>query len=156
MVLPADHPTHPNEPKGIRIVLEEHGLWCQNLWLKCANGCDADATSCCVTWTLSLQPDFTMQKSWVQEVIEKAGHLCIFSQSSIASWTSLSISRDQWRNTFGITVITPSTLWSRISHQPWNLSSWAQFRNGNIGWYDGWMHTGKVREPKKHSWRWNR
>src|SRR6267143_5962841 len=35
-------------------------------------------TDCCAKHILDLQPDFIEQKSLVQEVIEKAGHLCIF------------------------------------------------------------------------------
>jgi hypothetical protein len=40
--------------------------------------CDPEATNCCATWILSLQPDFQEQKSLIQETIEAAGHLCIF------------------------------------------------------------------------------
>jgi hypothetical protein len=40
--------------------------------------CDPDATQCCATRVLDLQPDFKEQCSLVQEVIEAAGHLCIF------------------------------------------------------------------------------
>jgi hypothetical protein len=40
--------------------------------------CNPNATECCATQILSLQPDFQEQKSLVQEVIEDAGHLCIF------------------------------------------------------------------------------
>ena len=42
--------------------------------LKCKPG----ATDCCAKRILDLQPDFQEQKSLVQEVIEAAGHLCIF------------------------------------------------------------------------------
>jgi hypothetical protein len=34
---------------------------------------------CCNKWVLELQPDFAQQKSLVQETIEAAGHLCLFS-----------------------------------------------------------------------------
>ena len=40
--------------------------------------CDPDATACHTTRILSQQPDFREQKSLVQEVIEAAGHICIF------------------------------------------------------------------------------
>jgi len=40
--------------------------------------CHPEATNCCMTRTLSLQPDFLEQKSLVQETIEELGHLCIF------------------------------------------------------------------------------
>jgi hypothetical protein len=40
--------------------------------------CNPEATNCCATWILSLQPDFQEQKSLIQETIKAAGHLCIF------------------------------------------------------------------------------
>src|ERR1700677_5403799 len=40
--------------------------------------CNATATNCCTTHILQLQPNFQEQKSLMQEVIEAAGHLCIF------------------------------------------------------------------------------
>jgi hypothetical protein len=40
--------------------------------------CSVDSIDCCARRLLSQQPDFLEQKSSVQEVIEAAGHLCIF------------------------------------------------------------------------------
>ena len=40
--------------------------------------CSVDSIDCCVWWLLLQQPNFLEQKSSVQEVIEAAGHLCIF------------------------------------------------------------------------------
>jgi hypothetical protein len=40
--------------------------------------CEIKATRCCARRILDLQPDFAAQRSLVQEVIEAAGHLCIF------------------------------------------------------------------------------
>jgi hypothetical protein len=45
--------------------------------MDCKN-CNIDATSSCAKWILNLQPDFQEQRSLVQEVIEAAGHMCIF------------------------------------------------------------------------------
>ena len=78
MVFPADHPDFPNMPKGMKQVLHEHGIDTQGLQMLCKEKCHNEATSCCATCTLELQPDFQAQKSLVQEVIEAAGHLCIF------------------------------------------------------------------------------
>jgi hypothetical protein len=97
MCFPGDHPTFPGKPKGMREVLIERGLWRDGLVMKCetrskkqddrspaglppGNGgkCRSGATDCCAKRILDLQPDFTEQKSLIQEVIEKAGHLCIF------------------------------------------------------------------------------
>ena len=79
MVFPADHPSYPDTPKGMKVVLQERGLWRDKMRLECAKPkCTAGATDCCAKRLLSLQPDFKAQKSSVQEVIEAAGHLCIF------------------------------------------------------------------------------
>ena len=79
MIFPPDHPKFPDAPKGIKQVLEERGLWQAGMHLECAKPkCLVDATSCCAKCVLGLQPDFTEQKSLVQEVIEAAGHMCIF------------------------------------------------------------------------------
>ena len=40
--------------------------------------CSVDSVDCCAQQLLSQQPGFLEQKSSVQEVIEAAGHLCIF------------------------------------------------------------------------------
>lgn len=78
MVFPADHPEFPNEAKGMKQVLMERGLWREGLLKECKGKCSHDTRDCCATKILSLQPDFVAQKSLVQEVIEAAGHLCIF------------------------------------------------------------------------------
>lgn len=78
MIFPSDHPTHPGEPKGMKAVLTERGLYRTKLRGKCESRCDTEATSCCAKRILELQPDFMEQISLVQEVIEAAGHLCIF------------------------------------------------------------------------------
>jgi hypothetical protein len=78
MIYPPDHPEYPNEPKGIKAVLNERGLYQTKLRGKCPRKCEAGVTNCCNKHILELQPDFQQQKSLVQEVIEAAGHLCIF------------------------------------------------------------------------------
>jgi hypothetical protein len=79
MVFPADHPNNPDQPKGMKQVLMEQGLCRPGLKKECKKpGCDSDATTCCAIRILSLQSDFQEQKSLVQEIIEAAGHLCIF------------------------------------------------------------------------------
>ena len=81
----ADHPEFPGQLKGMKQVLLERGLWKNGLVMQCKkakNGsggkCKAGATDCCTRRILDLQPDFQEQKSLIQEVIEAAGHLCIF------------------------------------------------------------------------------
>ncbi|KAI0717864.1 hypothetical protein C8T65DRAFT_737665 [Cerioporus squamosus] len=78
MNFPPDHPHHPNEPKGMKAVLTERGLWRSGLTMKCKGCCDDDATACCATRILERQPDFLAQKSRVEEIIEAEGHICTF------------------------------------------------------------------------------
>ena len=78
MNFPPDHPEFPGIQKGMKQVLTEQGLWKEKLLMKCKDQCDVEATACCATWILDLQPDFKEQRSLVQEVIEAVGHLCIF------------------------------------------------------------------------------
>ncbi|KAL1689946.1 hypothetical protein GGG16DRAFT_35084, partial [Schizophyllum commune] len=80
MIFPASHTEHPNQPKGIKVVLQERGLWRSGLLLKCnaKEKCDVAATDCCAKRIMESQPDFKEQRSLVQEIIEAAGHLCVF------------------------------------------------------------------------------
>ncbi|KAF9497594.1 hypothetical protein BDN71DRAFT_1541197 [Pleurotus eryngii] len=78
MIFPADHPNFPDQPKGMKQVLLERGLWQDGLHMQCKPKCLSGAQNCCAKRILELQPDFKAQKSLVQEVIEAAGHECIF------------------------------------------------------------------------------
>jgi hypothetical protein len=75
MIFPGDHAKYPDQPKGMREVLTERGLWHLNLLMACRSQCAAEATNCCAKRILELQPDFLAQKSRVQEIIEAAGAL---------------------------------------------------------------------------------
>lgn len=82
MVFSANHPIFPNQPKGMKQILIERGLWydglighCQLCKLKIE---DITRTECCMRKILSLEDDFKSQKSQLQEEIEKRGHICIF------------------------------------------------------------------------------
>ena len=75
LVFPADHPEHPNQPKGMKAVLIECGLWRPKLLMKCKGSCPDDSENCCATRILECQPDFAAQKSRVQEIIENAGEM---------------------------------------------------------------------------------
>jgi hypothetical protein len=79
-IQPINFPSNPpkqNEPKGVKAVLTERGLY-QRLRGKCKNKCESEAISCCNSCILELQPNFKEQRSLVQEVIKAAGHLYIF------------------------------------------------------------------------------
>jgi len=76
MIFPPDHPEFPNQPKGMKQVLVERGLWENRLHMQC-KVCPEDGLTCCAKRILERQPDFKSQKSLVQEVIEEAGHLCL-------------------------------------------------------------------------------
>jgi hypothetical protein len=82
MVFPSNHPIFSNQPKGMKQILIERGLWydglighCQLCKLKIE---DITRTECCMRKILSLEEDFKSQKSQLQEEIEKKGHICIF------------------------------------------------------------------------------
>ncbi len=71
-----------NEPKGMKQVLIERGLWRNGLNADCQL-CknkieDMNQTNCCVRRIISLQPDFLSQKSALEEVILEARHRYIF------------------------------------------------------------------------------
>ncbi|KAJ8580768.1 hypothetical protein M405DRAFT_752868 [Rhizopogon salebrosus TDB-379] len=56
----------------------ERSLYQPSLHSKCKGKCESDATNCCNKRILEYKSDFKEQKSLVQEIIERAGHLCIF------------------------------------------------------------------------------
>jgi len=61
--------------KGIKTILAERGLWPANsLRLDCPNEC-SPSSDCCARKLLSTQPDFIEQRSAIQEVVEKNGHI---------------------------------------------------------------------------------
>ncbi len=66
MVYPPNHPTYPNEAKGIKAVLTERGLYpASKTQGKCASKCEPDMTTCCLKRILEQQPDFQQQKSCI-------------------------------------------------------------------------------------------
>ncbi|CAB4417188.1 unnamed protein product [Rhizophagus irregularis] len=70
------------EPKGMKQVLIERGLWKNGLNADCQlckdKVDDITRIDCCARRIISLQPDFLAQKSALEEAILEAGHLCIF------------------------------------------------------------------------------
>ena len=143
MIFPHDHTDFPNEPKGIKVVLTERRLFQPKLHGKCQNKCDGDKDACCNRRILKLQPDFHDQKSLVQEVIEAAGHLCIFLPKFHCElnfieffWGAMKkYLRDNCDFTF-------ATL--RENMPKAHLSSSAQSVYGNIACTGGWRLTGQV------------
>jgi len=75
MIFPQDHPEFPGMPKGMKYVLIGRGLWQDGLRVRCK---DCTSNHCCAKQVLDHQPDFQAQKSLVEEVVESAGHRCIF------------------------------------------------------------------------------
>jgi len=66
--------------KGIKLILEERGLWKNGLKRICSK-CKAHSSTkddCYTIRILSLQPDFVTQKLLIQEIIESQGHKVIF------------------------------------------------------------------------------
>ena len=77
MIFSPDHPAYPNVLKGLRHVFAEQGISIKGILDKCKTKCDPKATICCCQHIMEQQPDFQQQQSLLQEVIQKAGHLCI-------------------------------------------------------------------------------
>ena len=78
MIFPVAHPEFPNQPKGMKRVLQERGLWVNGLLMKCRDKCPVDSVNCCAKRLLEVQPDFRGQCSLVLEVTDAASHFCIF------------------------------------------------------------------------------
>jgi hypothetical protein len=78
-------PAHPpllyGEPKGLKIILEERGLWQLGLRLECKdqknNPCK-DGKACYVRNVMASQPDFKAQRCLLEELLAERGHLSIF------------------------------------------------------------------------------
>jgi hypothetical protein len=68
-------------PKGICLVLKEHGLWPERGINRICSDCKKHspiANDCCAVQILSLQPDFLTQRPLIREIIEDRGHKVIF------------------------------------------------------------------------------
>ena len=66
-------------PIGIRKTLEERGLWPEKgLRLKCGKGQHNSDNNCCAKKLLGTQPDFVVQRGYIQKKIEERGHLVLF------------------------------------------------------------------------------
>jgi hypothetical protein len=66
--------------KGMEVIIREWGLWPEGgLAAQCPEfHCPRGRTDCCCRRVLFSQPDFTAQKSQLQELIELRGHVCDF------------------------------------------------------------------------------
>ncbi len=70
--------TPGGEAKGLESVLTEHGFNTKGIKAKCKPVCPFENTDCCLACILSWQSDFVNQKSMIETLVEKAGHLCMF------------------------------------------------------------------------------
>ncbi|TEB25675.1 hypothetical protein FA13DRAFT_1756509 [Coprinellus micaceus] len=80
LYFPEDHPTHPGWFKGMEQIIKERGLWPEGgLNAQCTDfKCAAGRTDCCCRRLLFTQPDFTRQKSALEELVTRRGHICDF------------------------------------------------------------------------------
>lgn len=70
--------TSCGEAKGLKDVLEERGFDVSKMRAKCSPVCPYENTNCCMARLLSHQHDFANQISMLEDLITKAGHLCLF------------------------------------------------------------------------------
>lgn len=77
---PDSHPSMPGWFKGMEQILRERGLWPEEgLPAQCPEfKCPPNRVDCCCRRALFTQPDFANQRSQLQELIERHGHLCDF------------------------------------------------------------------------------
>ena len=80
MCFPDDYsiPELRGEPKGLKVILMERGLWFDGMKLKCKNKCEEGKINCCARKTMTNQPDFKAQWGKLEEAIISAGHEVIF------------------------------------------------------------------------------
>ncbi|PKK55891.1 hypothetical protein RhiirC2_872144 [Rhizophagus irregularis] len=77
MVFPNDYPDKNlrGKPKGMKLILQECGLWDSGLKGFCGNKeASVENPRCCARHVLATQEDFLNQKPILQEVIEGLGH----------------------------------------------------------------------------------
>ena len=100
---------------------------------------------------ISQQPDFVEQKSSVQEVVEEAGHLCIFLPKFHCElnfieffWGAV---KKYLREHCDYSFETLKT------NLPKALESVqiSTIRKWNTGWFGGWRHTGRERVQRMHN-----
>ena len=76
MIFPEDYEDASlrGKAKGMKLVLQERGLWKEGLRKKCAD-CKQEPVrpDCCAQRILELQPDFQAQRSRLEEIADRAG-----------------------------------------------------------------------------------
>ena len=77
---PDSHPEHPGWFKGMEVIIRECGLWPEaGLSAECKGfKCKLGATACCCRHLLFNQSDFVVQRSQLEELITRQGHICDF------------------------------------------------------------------------------
>ncbi|KIJ44951.1 hypothetical protein M422DRAFT_251574 [Sphaerobolus stellatus SS14] len=77
---PDDHPLMGGWFKGMEQIIRECGLWPANgLNAQCESfKCEEGCTDCCCRRLLFMQPDFVNQKSALEELVTRRGHICDF------------------------------------------------------------------------------
>ncbi|KAH9129561.1 hypothetical protein AeMF1_000377 [Aphanomyces euteiches] len=83
MCFPINHenPSLAGKPKGLRIVLQERGLWRGEMRLKCKETVvlsNSNPVVCCARHCMAAQPDFLQQQSQLEETVRARGHECLF------------------------------------------------------------------------------
>ena len=134
--------------------------------MKCPKKCSVGSVGCCVQQILELQPDFKEQCSLVQEVIEEAGHLCLFlpkfhCKLNFIEYFWGTVKRYLWENCdYTFTALQenlPKALASasvepirKWEHQMWH---WVDAYDGGMGAHYVQLHVQKFSSTKFRSHR---
>jgi hypothetical protein len=106
MIFPSDHPDFPDQPKGMRQVLIERGLWNTKLRMECKT-CPENATACCAKRILELQPDSCLNDHSCKRLLKNWDISASFSQNFTVSSISLNASGEPSNVIFVTIAITP-------------------------------------------------
>ena len=116
-----DHPSMPSWFKGMEQIIVKCGLWPEGgLPAHCHKfKCPPSHVDCCCQHVLFIQPDFTDQRSQLQELIEKHCHLCNSTPTTTANGTLSSSTGARPR----LDIASPPkqrqfTTWRRASRTP--------------------------------------
>ena len=152
---------HQGIPKGLKAVLMERGLWPkEGILLDCRDDCPEGSVSCCARKIIASQPDFKAQKSSIEEVIVKSGHLVEFYPKFHCECNFIErfwgegkrIARGECEYTFASLQVKVPTILETIPLEhirAYHRKSWRYIHAYSIG-LDGTLADWAVKKYKSH------